>query len=471
MPQISEIRGRDQTSSLLALPWELRSVIFLLVLKHRPPKAPTPIFDSKFIKNSVRVRNRFDANFPEDTNIYVQKPKHRYFRGYGLLATCRQLHHDLTALLHEDRRTEQTDKPVVLDVMFVKDVGIFPTWISFPYRTKRILNLRIDMRIVRPDPKLIPKEWIEMGRHKRHSWSRYRTEPSEWNLLTVISLYVLGRLSLRSSRDEMPLGNQQSAANGTMQRGTRKKHDKHAVQLNSGISNYKNSIVEAHVVPFESTPYVVDDLHIDFHRFEYDAAGKAIMPTEKDEAKRRKLGEFWFMSKDAISPRLADRAEDSQFYREGYVQFGRNIFIDSSMLYQDSMSDLEENALLGASGALAAYLLQDCLWDGFEPIRFSHYDCRFALCYSVLANTVGEVTMSTAMDRPDTVIFKNTNEWVEPWSEDPDPLHEEKIKREVAEEEAKERPDQARLARMRTACRRIALGWQAQYEEQYKGLQ
>lgn len=458
--------ANDRCSGLLALPWEVRSVILIDVLKHSRTKEP--VFDRKLVKNRVRVRNLFDTDFPQDTNIYIQSAKRRYFHGDGLIVTCRQLRRDITLLVNEEFKTGRIDIPFALDVMFVKDIGIFPTWMSFPYRTKRILNLRVNIRIVRPEPHLIPNEWIEKGRYKSDHWRSFRSSAAEWNLLHVVSLYALGRLSFRSTYNSIPLEacNQQpdiptDCKQYRGQTGTER-------DIKNGVFRHKSPVVDAHLVPFESTPYVVDDLCLDFHRYEYDALGNTIEPTAKDAAHRETLGQFWFLSENAISPRLEDKAKDSLFYREGFVQFGRNVFTDMHMMYHDCMSDCELNAELGASGSLATYLLEEYFLNGFDPITFSYYDCRFAVCYHVLVNTVGEVTWSSAVNGPQTLQYKNTDAWVRRWNDDLDPFHSGKIKREIAEEEAKENPDTEQLARMRTARRRIALGWQAQYDEWYK---
>lgn len=453
--------SHDQTSSLLALPWELRSIICLEVLKHRRTKQP--IFDRKLVENRVRLRNCFDRSFPEDTNIYIRKPRCRYIHGRGLLETCQRLRRDVMLLINEQLKTGRIEIPFVLDVMFVKDVGIFPTWMSFPYRTKRILNLRLNVRIIRPKPDLIPLEWVEMGRHRRDDWSKIHTEPTQWNLLTVVSLYALGRLSFRPRSAEMPLEAGKGHGTTPIANKTQGKRG-----MKGNIVNHKSPVVDAHLVPFESTPYVVDDLQLDFHQLEYDAVGKVIMPTKEDDARKQKLGEFWFMSSDAISPRLTDRAEASQFYKDGYIQFGRNVFIDSSMMYQDSMSDLEINASLAASGVLASYLLRGHFMNGFDPISFSDYGCTFALYFEVLANTVGAVALSSTKGNIHTILYKNTELWVRSWNWDHLDPHKGRIKRQIAEEEAKENPDPERLAQMRTACRRIALGWQAQHDKWYK---
>ncbi|KAJ3472186.1 hypothetical protein NLG97_g11209 [Lecanicillium saksenae] len=157
--------GKEQIE-LLSLPVELRLLIILEVLKSRRKE---PALTKKLIDGRVQLRNRFDATRPEMTNIYVQRHKNRYLHGNGLLATCRRLRQETLLLIDTQIKTGRVKMPFVLDVMFVKDVGIIPTWLSFPYTptTGRIRKLAVNVRIVRPGTHVVPADWIEAARYNR----------------------------------------------------------------------------------------------------------------------------------------------------------------------------------------------------------------------------------------------------------------------------------------------------------------
>lgn len=136
-------------ASLLSLLWEIRSVILLGALKLQ--RRREPVFDRKFMQKRVRLENCFDEGHPKGTNIYVEKPGTwplaRSAR--ALQATSQQLHNDVTLLINEIFKMGKVKASFILDIMIIKDVSTFPTWLSFPYMTKHILSLRVNLPSVR----------------------------------------------------------------------------------------------------------------------------------------------------------------------------------------------------------------------------------------------------------------------------------------------------------------------------------
>ena len=60
-------------TSLLKLPLELRQFIIIETLKQGRRKKP--ILSKRVVDGRVRLRNRFDDNYPAETNIYIRKQK------------------------------------------------------------------------------------------------------------------------------------------------------------------------------------------------------------------------------------------------------------------------------------------------------------------------------------------------------------------------------------------------------------
>lgn len=191
-------------ASLLSLPWEIRSVILLNVLK--PQRRREPVFDATFIKKRVWLRNCFDETNPKTTTLFIEKPGTwplaRSAR--ALQATNRQLREEVMLLINETFKTGKAKALFILDIMIVKDVGIFPTWLSFPYKTKRILSLRVNLRIVRPDPRTVPREWIEAARYPgKISPRTLQLEiPTFWSFFAALALISLSRLRYKPAVDK-----------------------------------------------------------------------------------------------------------------------------------------------------------------------------------------------------------------------------------------------------------------------------
>lgn len=164
-------------SPLLRLPWEIRRPIIIDVLRYGRRFKP-PSFSWELIESRVRLCNRFDDNYPDRTNFYVLRHKSPFLHGHGLRATNRQLCDETKLLIKEELESANTEIPFIFDVMFVKDVGIFPTWTSFPYQPKHLKMLAINLRIIRPGTAIVPDEWIEVARYSEAERSRWRSFPA-----------------------------------------------------------------------------------------------------------------------------------------------------------------------------------------------------------------------------------------------------------------------------------------------------
>lgn len=139
-----------------------------------------PSLTRENLHNRVPLKNRFDRTKPEETNIYVEK-KNVYW--LEILHMCRKLRADINGL---------RDK-AVLDVMFVPNVGLFPTWIV-PPRSGKPQPLRIVVRIARFEDNLFPSEWVKAALHKPVQGDEKGLHRTLWSLFTVFTIFIAGRL-------------------------------------------------------------------------------------------------------------------------------------------------------------------------------------------------------------------------------------------------------------------------------------
>lgn len=338
-----------ETSRLLKLPEQLRRSIMVEVIRHSRSRAP--IFNRKFIENRVRVRNCFDKDFPESTNLYVPRRINRYLHGNGLRATNRQLRRELDLAIEEELKSGKVDIPFVLDVMVVKDIGVFPCWISFPYRLQHLKMLTINFRIVRPGTAAVPKEWVEAAKYDK-TFPTSEHSPTIRNLLIAISLYAFNCLSI--APDPAP------------------------AHIHSDTAN-ANLVTSGH--------YVTDKLLLNFEGLEYTASGKL------------------------ITSHMQDTLKESLFYREGYVQFGRDVFVDYSTKWKD-IDDIEDEAELISQGMLACYQLENILGAAVSMIHESSSSI-YVFYLRVLARSVGALDVSGTRRRHTSVLAMHPGFWVD----------------------------------------------------------
>ncbi|TQV99048.1 Protein kinase-like protein [Cordyceps javanica] len=391
-------------ASLLTLPWDIRSAILLEVLT--PQRRREPAFDKKFTQQRVHLRNCFDERNPKATNIYIEKPGSWPLAqsARALQATNRQLRDDVTLLIDKTLKTGMVKAPFVLDIMVVKDVGVFPTWLCFPYKTKRIQQLRVNVRIIRPDAKASPLEWVELARfpEKRSGYNELETS-TFWSFYAALALISLSRLRYKPA-----------AVDKTTSISSAKTPTAEAkVSPATGSKPGNRSIaMDAYLVPIEATPYVVDRLLLNFKPVE-----------DRSTARPTVYGVY-------------DNSRDGPFHKEGYVQFGRDVFYD----IEDSLRRITD------------YRIVD------DELAFYQY---------ALANSAGEVTYSMPDGDDGCFMSKNTDSWISEFEHDVD-WRTINITKAIAEEKASRYPSQGYIDVLQLAKRRRALGWQAQFDEEQR---
>ncbi|KAJ2969168.1 hypothetical protein NQ176_g8813 [Zarea fungicola] len=433
--------------SLLSLPWEIRGVILLEVLE--PQQRREPIFDRKFMQKRVRLRNLFDETHPKDTNIYIEKPGTWALAqsARALQATSRRLRDDVTLLINEIFKTGKEDAPFILDIMIVKDVGVFPTWLCFPYRTKRILSLRVNLRIIRPDAKAVPLEWVELARYPESISPRWGelNMPTFWSFFAVLTLLSLSRLRYAQVVDEAGIKSAAAPTNEQQRQPTDgdakdNQQQSKGVHATGSILKHRSSVLDAYLVPMEETPYVVDQLHIDYKPTEYRPNGKVIVPG------------------------VEDKSRNGPFYKEGHVQFGREVFHDNTD-YSDSWETHELQMEEKAAGRIASGQLLEYTWQSITRMTdYKQGEDELAIYHYTLASSVGEVVYSPPVGNDGCMMSKNTDSWISAYESDGD-WRTMNISKAIAKEEASEEPAKGYIALLQLAKRRSALGWQAQFDE------
>ncbi|CEJ93669.1 hypothetical protein VHEMI09245 [[Torrubiella] hemipterigena] len=294
-----------EASRLLQLPGELRRAIIVLVICCG--RSSAPCFNQELIDNSRR---------------------NQYLHGNGLRAANRQLQSEVDLAIEQELKSGKVDIPFVLDVLIVKDIGVFPYWRTFPYQPQHLKLLTIHLRIVRPGSVAVPDEWVEAARYTAGvSYSHH--SPAIRNIMMAISIYAFSCIS--APRD--PQAN----------------------------------VIDAHLVP--SSKYVTDELHIFYDKHEYEASGRIITTTVPDPLK------------------------ESQFFKAGYVQFGREVFEDYSTDCKDN-DVLENDEDLLARGMYACHQLKDRLDEKLCGMSHSS-DSIYFMYLRVLARSVGELSVSS----------------------------------------------------------------------------
>lgn len=83
--------------------------------------------------------------------------------------------------------------PFVPDVVLVKDISVFPTWMNFPYQPEYLKLLTLSIRIIQPGTAIVPDEWVNAARYDE---AEYRGT-DQWNILMDIRLYAFGCFSVK----------------------------------------------------------------------------------------------------------------------------------------------------------------------------------------------------------------------------------------------------------------------------------
>lgn len=166
-------------ATLLTIPQELRDQVLREALSLARAAPPAPSADLE----RICLRNVVDPYWARTTNIYVERGPADGDQA-ALLKTCRQLRAETQYILKGAEA-----RPYLLDVLLVKNCGLFPTWLSFPRRQKHIGEVYVQMRISDPPERTI-EEWLEAARYPgRDSDGSIQTG---WNIIFLLTVYVLG---------------------------------------------------------------------------------------------------------------------------------------------------------------------------------------------------------------------------------------------------------------------------------------
>ncbi|KAJ6783214.1 hypothetical protein PWT90_01254 [Aphanocladium album] len=485
------------TSRLVDLPWEVRRPIIVDVLQSGRSKLPS--FSPKLIKSRVRLRNCFDANFPEVTNFYVPRYKYRRLHGHGLRATNRQLRHETDLLVEEQLQSGRLEAPFVLDVMLVREIGVFQSWVSFPYIPEHIKKLVINLRIVRPEMTTVPDEWVEMASYRKREDAP--TQITSWHLFMAITYYALGCFSVkqdpllpRVQPDSQPATRQrellaereractcagpsvparpentsQKAITGTSPpirtklikcKGTKCKQLPLRIPKKRGQWPKRMDIIAHQSDTFNayrlsSASYVTDELFLNFARVEYDVNNEPVSLPAKINGKRPGP---W----NGIPPGVLETCQESRFYKEGYTQFSRDFFQDYSYYCMD-LTDLDDDLQLIYEGQYFTAHLHEHSTENIYGLRSPKiYESRLALYLQVLAHSIGTITQAGPWKAWDHLIIQCPIEWLYSdvrW-EDESEYTDQIIEQNLAKELARGSPDEEHILRLRIIQSRKAHGW------------
>lgn len=417
-----------ETPHLLTLPLEIRRPIIVEVLKQS--RGEKPVLSKDFVADRVRLRNRFDENYPLETAIFVRR-ENGYINGNGLLATNRQLRQETHDLIEYMLKTGRVEVPFVLDVMVVKDVGILPTWMSYPYQPTHLKQLLVDFRIFRPDKSVIPENWVPATQEVARRMDHYEITISEWNIMVVLLFYAMGRCT--------------SASKNTVKAEPRTLVLDHLNPLT--LEEQPEAVVDTYISA--QPPYLLDELILTCDDpYEHYANGAVIMPFVED----------W--------------SDASIYKREGYWNFGRTIFrdedIDAPVNGIDSRvvaaGQFAASQLMGAVDAGFCHLWECCKWKVYQfylpPMKI--YLDAVARNIRAVNYLSGSGRRSGAFAAIDDMIRDKTleNIFVNTFSSDD-------VVKAFKNEKKKKCPDENMMHFFRLVKRRMDLGWwdDARYKE------
>lgn len=168
-------------------------------------------------------------------------------------------------------------------------------------------------------------------------------------------------------------------------------------------------------------------------------------------------------------PGVDDSRKKSRFYKEGCVQFGREIFEDVGCENKDYEQILEEKNLI-SRGKFTCYQLEDMLRETFANVR-DHGAHRSVLgpYLRVLAYSVGELWVSACMYGSDFFFGMHISEWTVidhnmcVRGDDAD-YSKANIKRNLARESACASPELQTIDSLRTMLIRRSHDWFPDYD-------
>ncbi len=190
---------------LLGLPAKLRAAIIFEVLASVDKN---PVLSSETIPNRIRLEQHCDIHNKDcksEMNIYLPRRPLPVPNSADLLSTCRKLRENTEAVIEDiiEHMRENSGKAFVnsskavefvLDVMFVKDVGLVPTWLSFPFRSDHVERLRVQIRAIQPSAGLIHPAFMQNTRYCDGVDAAKTVTDSP--LFAVLDFYAFNRLLL-----------------------------------------------------------------------------------------------------------------------------------------------------------------------------------------------------------------------------------------------------------------------------------
>lgn len=356
--------------------------------------------------------------------------------------------------------------------MLVRDIGVFPSWMSFPYRSEHIKRLTINIRIVQPGTSTIPDEWIEAARYED---VEYR--PTHWHMLMAIVFYALGCFSVKKKpelpcirRDTKPAAAENTTApalklaNNT-RAGSNAKHtqvpfrskQKKSSNMRPNLVDHHSDVFDAYRLPFAS--YAVDELVLDFTEPEHDVKNKPMMPLVRNLAQKYKP---W----DPVLPDGLESIEDGRFYKKGCCQFSRDVFPNYSFEEKNTEWIIDDLSLMDR-GVYSVSELHRMMVDIISGVAMpSVCDSPYAPYLQVLAHSVGSVwdsgptsPLSSFMDMPPLNWTYYDSRWNSAAQDGEWQYSDQVLARNLARELAREPPDEEHILRLRILQSRKAHGW------------
>lgn len=451
-----KMEENETYSRLLALPWELRRRVIIQVQQHG---RELPCFNREFIESRVRLRNCFDANYPELTNFYVPRHKYGYENSRGLQATNRQLREETKQVVEEELKSGNFDGSFVLDVMIVKDIGVFPNWISFPYRPEHLKRLTVNLRIIRVGTSTVPDEWVELATYKDENyWQTY------WQLLMAVVMYALGVFSVKQdpelprveSNIQLPPVDESIMKEITdNMKDIQLASESHDPNSQPDLRGHHSEVFDAYRLPTAS--WITDELFIHFDDFEYDVNNERIplVPGCKE-----------WRYYDPIPPGSVEIRKNGRFYKDGCIQFGRDVFRDYDLnrMYADEVDECNEFV---AKGMFAGYQLENVLTEILCGVGCPEvYESPQAPYLQLLSHNVGCISTPGAI-RPEVPIVErypcfwlfSSDGWEYDCQNDDGYYHDETIERNLARELARDPPDETHILLLRIMKSRRTNGW------------
>ena len=169
--------------------------------------------------------------------------------------------------------------------------------------------------------------------------------------------------------------------------GPKAKKTKSGMRRN--LEDHQSDIFSAYVLA--SPSYIIDELFIDFQGREDDAQNNPVHSREEDRINKK-----------------------SQFYKEGCLQFGRDIFRDFDA--NDPNKDyegLEDERNWISDGIYACYQLEHCFYNLFRGRKsLSLYSSVYGPYLEMLPRSTGWVSYTSCTGHDSLMLGRHPDEWM-----------------------------------------------------------